>query len=219
MRIRVGLLRYLLPQTLGLPLSALLLVCPLAYVLFAPNVLHWRDPWAAVFALIHALVLTGRLGRFRAGSFAFLYSRGYSRDALWGHTMLASVVGVLAAWLPAALAVRMGLRSTVQDQAFRSPYFPIMAPTETFVPLVWLAAYGALLPACHYAWIRAAQPTRGSAGGAFVTVGFIVAALTVATMPLREAWFRWFACMALVASTGAMLLATWKLHQRLEVQT
>ena len=183
LKVKVGLLRHLMRQLLPVTLVGLPVAC--LYVLLWRDVLRWRNEWALVFILIHGLVLTQVLGRFRKGSFGFLYTRGYSRNSIWAHTMLASVLAVLAVWAPAAIIVWTPLRGVAQDALFRSPFFPVMAPREASVPLAWLILYGLLVPAFHYAWIRSAQPARGGSGGAFVAAGLCVTVITVTMVGYR----------------------------------
>lgn len=214
---KLSLLRWLLRQMLPATLVALPPAC--LYVLLRPGILEWRDGWAGAFVLAHSLWLTRCLGRFASGEFAFLYTRGFSRRALWSHTMLASLLAVLAVWAPAAAIVWTPLRGAVQDVLFRSPFFPIMAPREAPVPWAWLAGYALLLPTFHYEWIRRAQPTRGGAGGPFLGVGVIVGAAVIYTEGFRQPWFDSLALAAGAAIVGAMLLASARLHRRLEVRT
>lgn len=213
MGIKRGLLFFLLRQTWPATLIAVPAAC--MYSLLKPDLLHGRDPWPAVFILVHSLILTALLGRFRTAGFAFLCTRGYSRHSLWGHTMLASLLAVLAAWGPAAVILWGGLRSRLQ-QALLSPYFPVMAPREAPVPLVWLAGYALLLPAFHYAWIRQAQPTRGRDGGVFLAVGLVVAVFSVIAVD-PAGWFRWPLWAAAAATALVLLAAGRRLHQRMEV--
>lgn len=215
--VRWGLLRFLWRQalpatavgTLGLGLLALLW----------PDVLTPREPWPGLIVLGQCLLLAILLGRFETPSFAFVYSRGYSSDALWGHMMLTSTVSVMTAWLVASLVLWTGLRSLLHDQLLHSPYFPIMAPRETWVPLVWLGLYVLLVPACHYAWIHRAQPTKGRQGGNFVVVG-LLAALLVGFDIVRylDGWFAWLAGVLYVAVVACLFLAGRTLHRSLEVR-
>ena len=216
MPVRGGLLLFLtyrcLPSTLVAALAAL------GYVLLVPGVLHWRAPFPAIFIVAHSWLLASRLGRFRASDVAFLYTRGYSRDSLWLHTMMASAQSVLMIWLPCALTVWAGLRSYVQDRVFVSPDFPIMAVLETWVPAVWLVGYLTLLPLFHYVWTRAAQPTRGRANGFFLATGLLAAALAVMATAPRALWFRWVVYGACGVVLMAALLAGWWLHRQVEVE-
>lgn len=216
MQIRGGLLLFLTYQCL----PSTLVAAPLAlgYVLLTPGVLHWRTPFPAVFIVVHSWLLGSRLGRFRASDVAFLYTRGYSRDSLWLHTVLASALSVLMAWLPGALTVWAGLRSLVQNRVFVSPSFPIMAVLETWVPVIWLAGYLTLLPLFHCVWIRAAQPTRGRASGFFLATGLLAAALAVTVTAPRAFWFRWVMYGAGGVIAAVALLAGWRLHRQVEVE-
>jgi len=218
MRIKGRLLLFLLRKTMLVTVIAICMAC--LYALLRREVLDWRDAWAGVFVLVHSLALTGLLGRFRSGAFAFLYSRGYSRDALWAHTMLATLISALAAWLPAALIVWTPLRGLAQDVLFRSPYFPIMAPREAVVPMAWAAAYGILVPLFHYEWIRRAQPVRGGSGGPFLAAGVIVALAVLVMEGRPHPWFVGSAAtagiLAVGALVGARVVASWRLHRRVE---
>ena len=217
MAIRLGLTRILWRQ--ALPATLLGAVGLGAYVLAWPGVMTPRDPWPGLIVLLQCLLLAAMLWRFETPSFAFVYSRGYSRDALWGQMMLTSGLSVLAALLPAGLIVWTGLRSLVHDLLLHSPYFPIMAPRETWVPLVWLGLYLLLVPACHYAWIRRAQPTKGRHGGSLVAVG-LLAALVVAFDMFRhlDGWLAWLSGVLYVAVIVCLVLGGWTLHRSLEVR-
>lgn len=202
----------------ALPVSLVALAVAVVYVLFKREPLDTVDGWAGAFIVAHGCLVVMRLGRTAVGPFAFLYTRGYSRDRLWAHTMLASLAAVLVVWLPAALMIWLGLRSDYQDAVRQSPYFPIMAPLETTVPLVWLAAYGVLLPVLHYAWIRQAQPTRGGATGPLLAAGLVVAGVSVFNAGRIEQpvwWIIWIGC-ALV--TAAAFWGGRRLHRRIEVR-
>jgi hypothetical protein len=216
--IRWGLLTILWRQ--ALPAT---LVGGLGLGLFSlawPDVLTPREPWPVLIMLTQCLLLTVLLGRFETPSFAFLYSRGYSRDALWGHMMLTSALSVLAAWLPAGLIVWTGLRSLLHDRLLHSPYFPIMAPREVLVPLVWLGLYLLLVPAFHYAWIRRAQPTKGRQGGNFAIVGLLAALLVGFDMVYYlDGWFAWLSGVLYVAVVACLVIGGRLLHRSLEVRS
>ena len=216
MRIRVGLLRFMLCQMLTVTLTAAAVA--VLYVLLVPRVLKWRDFWPAVFVLGHTCALTSIVWRFKAGSFAFLYTRGYSRDALWAHTMVASVMCALAVWVPAALIVWTRVRSLLQDHVFLNAEFPIMAPRELWVPLAWLAGYAVWLPVHQYAWIRSAQPTRDRTGGKLMLVGLAVAVLCIAVRGRHAERFQWLVCGVGGIVVAVTLLAGLKIHRRLEVE-
>ena len=219
MRIRPGLLRYLLRRTLAIHVIIKPVLCLWAYTLLSGDVLTWHDPWPALFVLVHSLILAWVLSPYRPGEFAFLYSRGYSRDALWGHAMLAGLASILVVWLPAALFVWTGLRSYLHDRVFESANFPVMAPLETSVPLVWLAGYVLLAAVFHYAWIRRAQPTTGGHGATFLAAGLLACLFTVFCVAPREPWLIWLFCTAEAVVVVSSLMAGWRLHRRLEVQS
>lgn len=189
------------------------------YALMWPDVMTSHDHVPALVILVYGLLLGRLLGRYQTPAFAFLHSRGYSRGVLWSHLMLASGLSVMAAWLPATLILWTGLRSAIFDRVLRSPYFPIMAPREIVVPLVWLAFFILLVPAVHYAWVRSAQPTKGGHNGPFVPFA-ILAALAVAFSMVYHlrGWFAWL-CGALYAVTVvALILGGWRLYRSLEVR-
>lgn len=189
------------------------------YVLLEPEPLRADSPPAMFFVMLHSAALAWLSGRFKSGTLAFLYTRGYTRDAIWSHLMLASAASVLAVWLPAALLVWAGARSLVQDRLLLSPIYPLMAPTEWAVPLVWLLAYGLALPAFHYAWIRTAQPLQD-----WLSPTVMIAAVVMAPMGFcdihRSAapWVQWLAVAASVAAGAALAVAARRLHRQLEVR-
>ena len=215
--VRWGLLTILWRQTL--PATV---VGGLSLGLFSlawPDVLTPRDPWPGLIILAQCLLLAVLLGRFETPWFAFLYSRGYSRDGLWGHMMLVSALSVLAAWLVAALIVWTGLRCLLHDRLLHSPCFPIMAPREISMPLVWLGLYLLLVPAFHYAWIRRAQPTKGRQGGNFAVAGLLAALLVgFAMVYYLDGWLAWLSGVLYVAVVACLILGGRVLHRSLEVR-
>jgi hypothetical protein len=174
-------------------------------------------PWLLVLA--HCLLLTMLLGRFRSPVFAFLYSRGYSRDVLWGHMMLASAMSILTGWLPAAIILWTGLRSVVHDHLMQSPYFPVMAQCEFAVPLIWIALYLLLTPAFHYAWIRRAQPTRDEGAGGVTAFMVVVALATAFIMGYHvSGWVAWLLGISYMAALASLVFGGRALHRGLEVR-
>ncbi|MBN1591128.1 MAG: hypothetical protein JW888_16560 [Pirellulales bacterium] len=177
--------------------------------------------WVWLFVLIHSVLITWRLGRTRNRTFGFLYTQGYTRNALWGHTMLASAASVLAVWLPSAFVIWLGLRSSYQDM-LGNCWFPLMGPTEWSYPFWWLLLYAMLLPALHYAWIRYAQPTWGLLSGALLAVGLVVAIMSiwnsVRVLELPEV-ARWLILGGLATTSISLLIGGWRLHGRLEVMS
>lgn len=215
--VRPGALKYYwrqgLPATItgGLGLGLL--------SLFWPDVLTSHTPWPGLIVLAQCLLLSMLFGRCESSSFAYLYSRGYSRDSLWKHMLTASALSVLATWLLASLIIWTGARSLLHDQLLHSPYFPIMAPRETWVPLVWFGLYLLLVPACHYAWIRRAQPTRGGQGGSCVVAGLLVTLLVGFNMVrYLDGWFAWLSGALYVVTVTCLVLGGRTLHRSLEVR-
>jgi len=215
--IRWGLLKYHSRQ--ALPATAVATLGLGLLALLWPGVLTPRDPWPALVIFAQCFMVAATFGRFEWPSFAFTYSRGYSRDSLWGHMMLASVLSILLAWLVASLMLWTGLRSLLHDRLLHSPYFPIMAPRETWVPMVWLGLYVLLVPAFHYAWIRRAQPTKGRQGGNFVVIGLLAALLVgLNTARYLDGWFAWLSGALYVPVVVCLILGGRALHRSLEVR-
>lgn len=198
------------------------LVIALAYTLWEPSLLIRGDMlgWALLLTLVHSLLITWRLGRPRSRSFGFLYTQGYSRNAIWWHTMLASAASVLLVWLPSALAIWLGLRSHFQSDLLQNYWFPLVAPCEYSYPLWVLFLYACFLPAFHYAWIRNAQPMRGHLAGVVVAtyVALVVFSLWLFMPPrLVPSVAQWLMFGGLAVTSIALEIGGWLLHRQLEV--
>jgi hypothetical protein len=217
MRLRLFLFYWLWRQML--PVTVIALPAALAHVLLRSEPLHWRSPWPWTFIFVHSLAIHRVLGRFSSSDFAFLYTRGFSRDQLWSHLIVSTASAVIAVWLPSALAIWVHLRSIVQDQLFKSAYFPVMTPRETWVPLAWAVGYGLFLSTFHYAWIRQAQPTHGQSAGNLIAVGVGFFAFTMIGMGFHAGWYAWLSGAGVAVAALAMLLGGRRLHRRLEVRT
>lgn len=217
MTVRRGLLRILWWQ--ALPATLVGAVGLAAYVLLWPDVMTGHDagPWLPI--LLQCVLLARLLGRFRSPGFAFLCSRGYSRHALWGHLMLASGLSIALGWLPAALIVWTGLRSAVRDHLCQSPLFPLMAPRETWLPWFWLGMLLLYTYAFQYVWIRAAQPTKGGAGGYYAALAMLLAMVMALTMAnFLPAYVPWLAGASAVVTLLALVIGGRALHCDLEVR-
>jgi hypothetical protein len=201
----------------ALPVTLLGLTIGCLYVLFARRVLIWQNAALALFVLIHSIAIAALLGRFRSRSFAFIYTRGYSRDELWLHKMLATILAVLAVWLPMAVIVWAPIRSTIQDKLFASPYFPIMSIREASVPWAWLAGHTILLPLFHYVWIRRAQPMRGGNGVVLLAIGVVIVIAILMSFRWHPQWFRILVFILSAVVTATTLIAGRLLHRQLEV--
>lgn len=215
MRIKMSLLKMMMRQCLPATLIGLPMAC--FYVLLTRKPLDWANPWMGLFVLAHSVAIVFSLGRYRSPGFAFLYTRGYSRDELWFHKLLATALTVLAVWLPLALIVWLPIRRNVQDMLFRSPYSPIMMIREVSVPWAWLAGYAILLPLFHYVWIRRAQPLAGGDGIVLLAVGTVVVIGIFMLFNGLPHWF-WMLLWALAAVVIATnLVAGLLLHRTVEV--
>jgi hypothetical protein len=215
MKVKMSLLGMLFRQ--GLPVTLIGLPIGCLYVLFTREPLAWQNPWTALFVLVHSIAVAVCLGRFRSRSFAFIYTRGYSRDELWAHKMLATVLAVAPVWLPMALIVWLPVRSVVQDKLLVSPYFPIMRIREASVPWAWLAGYAVLMPLFHYVWIRRAQPLRGGNGVVLLAIGVVIAMSTLMSFRWHPQWFRILLWILSAVVVGTALIAGRLLHRQLEV--
>ena len=215
-RVRKQLLWFLLRQTR--PVTFVAVPMAVLYVLVTPAVLNEPTAGPVFFILVHASLVTCLFGRSRAGDFAFLYTRGYSRDCLWAHTMLASVTAVLALWLPAATLIWTGARCLVQDRLLQNPEFPIMANSEMLLPLKWLLGYVVLLPTYHYASIRGVQPTREPFSGVVASCVVVAGLLMIGPWTWPANWLGWLTYAAYGAAAATMGAASLRLHRRVEVE-
>ncbi|MBN2182020.1 MAG: hypothetical protein JW715_08900 [Sedimentisphaerales bacterium] len=216
MKIRISLLKILFRQTLPATLIALPVGC--FYVLLTKQVLSWRNPWMALFVLVHSIAIAVMSGRYRSKTFAFLYTRGFTRDELWCNKMLNTTFSVLTVWLPVALIIWLPIRSAVQDKLFVSPYFPIMMMREASVPWVWLGGYAILLPLFHYVWIRRAQPLRGGSGVILLAISVVIVIGILMLFRRHPLWFRFLIYVLSTVMIAASLIAGRILHRNLEVQ-
>ena len=215
MRIKMSLLKMMRRQCLPATLIGLPIAC--FYVLLARKPLDWANPWMGLFVLAHSVAIVFSLGRYRSPGFAFLYTRGYSRDELWLHQLLVTVLAVLTVWLPLALIVWLPIRSSVQDVLLGSPYFPIMMVQEVSVPWAWLAGYAILLPLFHYVWIRCAQPLGGGDGAVLLAVGTVIVIGIFLLSGRLPHWFWMLLGVLAAVVTVTNLAAGLLLHRTIEV--
>jgi hypothetical protein len=99
----------------------------------------------------------------------FLYSRGYSRNAIWFHHVLAAITSACFVLIPAATAVIGPMRSKIQELK-GNPAYPFVAERDIAVLPAWIIAYAIAFAALHYAWIRLKQPTSGGWAGVWLIV-------------------------------------------------
>ncbi len=216
MNIKLSLISTFLRQTLGVTIIALPIM--VLFVLFYREVLEWQNVWMSLFVLVHSIAIVFCMGRFRSRSFAYIYTRGYSRDELWINKMIASAISVLIVLLPIAIVIWLPVRSVIQDKLYRSPYFPLMMVRESLVPSFWLLIYAVLVPLFHYVWIRRAQPTRGGTGAVLLAIAVVISASSLMTFRWHQDWLKvllWITStvMTITALTGGLLL-----HRKLEVK-
>ena len=216
MKIKISLIGTFFRQTLPVTLIALPVIC--LFVVFYRDILDCQNSWISLFILVHSILITASLGRSRSAPFAYIYTRGYSRDELWANKMLSTVLSVLAVWLPAALIVWLPIRSAVQDKMFVSPYFPLMMIREATVPWFWLFGYMILLPMFHYVWIRHGQPTRGGNGSVLLAIALVIAVATLMLFRWHPSWFQTFIWIVSAVMVSTALAGGFLLHRSLEIQ-
>ena len=216
MKIHMSLLMMLQRQMFAVTMIALPIGC--LSVLLMREPLEYDNAWLAWFILLHSICMVFSLGRFRSKSFAFLYSRGYSWDAIWCHKMLSTALSVLWVWGAMALVVWTPLRSIVQDKMYASPYYPLFAIKEVSVPWAWLMGYAVLLPMFHYVWIRRAQPTLGGEGSVLIAISMVVVIITLRSFRWHQRWFEIMVMVLAGVVVVTNLVAGWLLHRKLEVQ-
>ena len=174
-----------------------------------------------IFILLHCTGMTWILGRVRGRSFGWLYVQGFSRDALWLHTVLACLASTLVVWLPSSLLIWLGARSYVQD-AMGNYWYPLMAETDLAVTGWSLLAYLFLLAPFHYVWIRGAQPTRGTTGGLTVAIGAVLVAFSIwnsVRIPDMPVWIVGLIVTGLALMANSLTVGGFKLHRRIEVMS
>lgn len=192
----------------------------LTYVLARPEpfIYRWLG-WTLLFTLVHSILITWQLGQTRSRSFGFLYTQGYSRDAIWTNTMLATAASVLIVWLPVSLAIWTGLRCGIQDLT-QNYHYPVMSSLDQSYPFLPLLIYFVFLTTFHYTWIRTSQPTRGSISGIFLAVAVVILmfslwnSLRIHSLP--DIGF-WLILAGLLIASLALLIGGRRLHRRLEV--
>ena len=215
MKIKNSLLAYCL--RLVWPVNATALMVSVCFILLYPKYFLWNKGWTTMFILIHCIAITFVLGRLQNRSFGFIYTRGYTRDELWVHKMLASAVSALCVWGATGLLIGFGARSSLQD-LFQNPYIPIMAEREMSAVWFWLFGYALLLPLFHYVWIRKAQPTKSSGNGMLLAVGAVIAAVTLIGNRYHAHWFAQLCWVVGGVIILTCMISGFFLHRTLEVQ-
>jgi phosphoglycerol transferase MdoB-like AlkP superfamily enzyme len=135
--------------------------------------------------------------------------------------MVAHGLAVCLVWFSAALLVWTPARGIVQDFLFQSPYYPVFHIRENDFPWAVLHIYLVLTPLFHYTWIRVAQPSRHAGSGYVLFVAFLIAlgVLADGRNAFQVVWVtRVLYNAAVYGAPLLLLLAGWRLHQRVEVQ-
>jgi hypothetical protein len=162
MSIRWPLIRWQLQQT-----KLLNLIVGVAAIIY---VMTRKEPFTAIstspcwFPPLHAAVIVWFLGRANTSAAGYLHIQGFSRDTVWWHTLLSSVVCMMFAWGITALLIGTGLRSACQD-LLQNPFFPYTAPVEVGFLWVWLWEYAMCLPLAFYCAGRWGHSARGNDAG------------------------------------------------------
>ncbi len=196
----------------------------LAAALAAVFVLVYSDRLADAVSLpfsfiaLQSVLTAWWMCRFDSPAAGFLYTRGFRRDRLWSHRLLAHLLSVLAVWGPASLIVWLGIRSTLQDHLLENPYYPLFKSDDFAAPFWWLGTYLLLVGIVEYGPVRRAQPTLDRDAGYVIEFGLLLLLLTFVNTPWRNPWyFTLFAAAFLIAST-TLLLGSRRLHRQIEVR-
>lgn len=208
-------LRTAAPALVAAPIAALWVLLvrePLFGQIFAPG----------LFIFVHSALIAATVGRYRTPSFAFLHSRGFDRQELFGHTMLAVSLLALAAWFPAALLVWSGARAGLGN-LFGSPYQPIMWSREIWTPLWWLAGYICASPLCHYVWIRQAHQRRARNDANWFFAALVIALFCFHNVPNRamrdSIVYQSALLVGGVVISGLIFWLSHRLHRQMEIGT
>jgi hypothetical protein len=185
----------------------------------------WAEPLTEVGAapylliLAHSLGISLLLGRNRSGWFAFLHTRGFSRGALAAHWALAALASALVVWIPAAGFVATPLRGRFLDSVLQSPYGPFVYPVECRLPLGWLGGYFLFLGLFQLAWVRRAQPARGSFNGHVLAVAAICTWFhCFERTRYPSGWMPWILWCTAILCGGIALAAAIRVFGRVEVR-
>jgi hypothetical protein len=180
---------------------------------FNREVLRWQDATPLLILLVAAIGFALSLaGRVRA----YAVTRGFSSATLWGHTLLVGMATLALAVTPPALIIWTGLRSNYQ--AYGNPLYPLMAPVEKHLPLVWFAEGTLLMAAALFAVVRAGQPTGSRAAGPLVFMTLVIFLIAVpASFPWLSGWRLGIATIPLAVLGVGFLISSRSLHRSMEV--
>jgi len=220
-KLRPALLKWQLRQLWLSNIVMLALGVP--YVLLTKEPLIPPGNLVALLAIIaHSGIMAACLGRISSPRIGFLYAQGFTRDQIWWHTLLASVVSATLVCGTTWLLMVTGLRAIIQDQYLESPCFPYAARAEGTFPFILLFEYALTIPLVHYSWVRANQPCGDAEAGLTLSIGGICLLLWGYGMALSHSRYPGF--LSLVAWSCAplillLILVCWRTHRRMEVRS
>ena len=172
--------------------------------------------------IVHSGIMAASLGRISSPRIGFLYAQGFTRDQIWWHTLLASVVSAILVCGTAWLLMVTGLRAYVHDQLLESPWFPYAARAEGAFPLILLFEYALTIPLMHYSWVRANQPYSDAEAGLTLSIGGVCLLLWGYGMALSHSRYPGFLSLVAWSCTPLILLlilVCWRTHRRMEVRS
>lgn len=176
----------------------------------------------AWFPPLHAAAIAWFLGRSTTPAAGYLHLQGFSRTALWWHTVVSAAGCALWAWAPAALVILTPLRSAWQD-LLQNPSYPYIAPLEHRFVGIALWEYAVFVPLGLYVAARWGHPARGNDCGlisALPLVGLFWSGLHTMSLLYAGRSFagKWPLLLAGVLVAGLALIIGQRLHREREVQ-
>jgi hypothetical protein len=201
--------------------NAIAAVISTAWIVLSKRPLYETWMEGALFISLHAFCVVACFNWLGANrrQLPYLYTRGYSRNTLWAHHVMAAIASACFVLVPAAAIVVGPMRSKMQE-LMNNPAYPFVAERDIAVLPAWTLAYAVAFAAFHYAWIRLKQPTTGGPAGIWL-------------IPVAAIAFGWFGDfswgvpgggwlsifgVALAASFVAILgIGARKLHQNIEL--
>lgn len=172
--------------------------------------------WPFALMILESVASCWAMCRFESPAAAFLHTRGFTRDRLWFHRLIAQLIGMLFVWGAASLCLWLGVRSAFQGGVLQNPMYPLLKQADFALPWLWLAIYLIIACAVGYAPVRRAQPTRDVDAGYAVLVGYLIALSSIVNAP-GIAWrLVWWAALATVSVV--LLVGSWRLNREVEVR-
>lgn len=198
-----------------------LAVCGILWfaLLFNSAITFFRGSPVLPGVMVHCGLMVLWLGRSEPRGPGFLYSQGFSRDQIWWSTFLATLCSGILVTGCLWLTIVTGLRSLVQA-SLGNPWFPMAGTIESTSSLWFLVEYCLLLPPMHYVWVRARLPQRDAGAGWALALGII--AIDANCYSYASQVGQGAVALLLGAATVLALLtliAGWKFHRQIEVQS